>query len=122
MSGLKARIHTCILIIMNNWSVHKAFEKATKERNTTHLTSPLIHIYDESETIPLEAWEDALIKSAKFVERLGTNYLPIFERVECELENAKQQLHSLEKAKTIARENLPLTNDQLRQQSYLIEP
>lgn len=107
---------------MNNWSVHKAFEKAIKNHTPNKASSHVIQIYAEDEQIPIEAWEDALIKSATFVERWGVKYLPIFERVERELEKARQQLHSLEKAKSIATRSLSHINNQLRQQSYLIEP
>jgi len=121
MSGSK--IHKAIeMIIMNNWSIHKAFQKAIKNRTPSHASSPVIHIYAEDEQIPIEAWEDALVKSATFVEQWGVKYLPIFERVERELEKARQQLHSLEKAKSIATRSLSHINDKLRQQSYLIEP
>jgi len=107
---------------MSNWSIDKAFEKATKDHSPTHLSSPIIHIYVEDEHIPIEAWEDALIKTANFVERLGAKYLPLFERVESELEFSRQQLRSLEKARSIANGNLSPINATLREQSYFIEP
>ena len=107
---------------MNNWSVHVAFKKATQNNYSSHSKPSIIHLYAENELIPIEAWEDALIKAAKFVERWGEKYLPIFERVELELEKAKHQLRSLNKARSIANGDLDVIENKLRQQRYLFEP
>lgn len=122
MNGSKTRTCICNQVTMSNWSVHEAFVKATKNHSRAHLTSPVIRLYDEHESIPIEAWEDALIKAANLVERWGESYLPIFERVECELENSKQQLRTLEKARSIANGGLAPNKYLLRQQSDFIEP
>jgi len=107
---------------MGNWSIHKAFVKATTNHYPTHLTSPVIHLYGEDEHIPIEAWEDALIITANLVERWGAKYLPLFERVESELEKSIQQMLSLEKARSIANGDLSPINATLGEQSYFIEP
>jgi len=107
---------------MSNWSVHKAFEKATKDHHPTLSDSPVIHLYGEYEHIPIEAWEAALIKTANFVERWGTDYLPLFERAECELNNSRKQLRSLQKARSIAKGDFSIIEPLSRQQGYFIEP
>ncbi len=107
---------------MSNWSVHEAFEKATKNHCPTRLTPAIIHLYSENEHIPLEAWEDALVKAANIVDRWGESYLPIFERAEHELEKSRQQLLSLEKARNIANGIRPPKEILLRQQGDFFEP
>lgn len=107
---------------MRNWSVHKAFEKATKDHYSAHSSSPVIHIYGEHESIPIEAWEAALIKAANFVEQWGARYLPLFERVEIELNKSRKLLRSLEKARSIANGDFSVVKALSRQQGYLIEP
>lgn len=107
---------------MSNWSLDRAFEEATKNHRPTHPSSPIIRIYEEHETIPIEAWEAALIKTANFVEKWGVQYLPLFERVETELNNSRKQLHSLEKARRIATGSSSVIRTLSGQQGYLIEP
>ncbi len=107
---------------MSNWSIDSAFEKATKNHNPARSFSPVIHIYAEQEHIPIEAWEAALIKTANFVEQRGAKYLPLFERVETELNNSRKQLRSLEKARSIANGDFSVIETLSRQQGYLIEP
>ncbi len=122
MSGLKIRICIYRVTTMIKWSVYKAFEKATKAHNPAHLLSPIVHIYEEQDAIPIKEWEDALIKAANFVERWGVKYLPLFERVENELKKSREQLHTLEKVKNIANGDLSSVETLTGQQSYFIEP
>ncbi len=122
MSGLKARTRIDRVIKMNNWSVLKAFEKATSNNNPNNLACPVIRLYAEHEHIPMAAWEDALIKTANFVEQWGAKYLPLFERVEYELERSRKQLRLLEKARSIAGGDISPIDTPLRQQGYFIEP
>ena len=107
---------------MTSWSAHKAFEKAIKDYHSAHSSSPVIQLYEENVQIPVEAWEDALIKAAYFVERWGVKYLPLFERVEIELKNSRKQLRSLEKARCIVNGDFSVIKTLSRQQGYLIEP
>ena len=122
MSGSKARTHIARVIKMNNWSVLKAFEKATSNNNPNNLVCPVIRLYAEHEHIPMAAWEDALIKTANFVEQWGAKYLPLFERVEYELEKSRKQLRLLEKARSIAGRGFSTIDTPSRQQGYFIEP
>ena len=103
------------------WTAHKALEKAVKNRSD-NFNSLAIYRYSEHEPIPIEAWEKALIQAAKLVERLGQRYLPLFERVEYELEKAEKKLHYLEKIRGIVNGDFSQLKLPLRQQSYLIEP
>ncbi|PCJ20522.1 MAG: hypothetical protein COA96_15795 [SAR86 cluster bacterium] len=103
------------------WTAHKALEKAVNNHED-NLNSLTIYRYSEHESIPIEAWEKALIQAAKLVERLGERYLPLFDRVERELEKAKKKLHSLEKVRGIANGDFSQLRFPLRQQGYFIEP
>ena len=103
------------------WTAYKALERAVKNHEAG-LNSQVIYRYSEHESIPIEAWEKALIQTAKLVERLGERYLPLFERVERELEKAKNKLHSLEKVRGIANGDFSQLKFPLRQQGYFIEP
>jgi len=108
---------------VKKWCAHEAFKKAIHNHRSPALPSSTARLYQDGEPIPIEVWEDALIKAASFVDRWGEAYLPLFERVEWELEKARQQIISLEKARSIARGNL--SSDYIKtlsQQSYLIEP
>ena len=107
---------------MKKWSVHDAFNKAINNYQNAASQSPIINFYEDNDPISIEVWEDILIKAARLVDRWGIEFLPIFERVEHELEKAKQQLHSLEKAKYIARTNLTQTSKYLGDQSNFFEP
>lgn len=102
------------------WTAHKALEKAID--HSSNFDSSPIYRYSENESIPIEAWETALIQTAKLVDRLGQKYLPLFERVEHELEKAEKKLHSIEKVRGIANGDFSQLKFPLRQQSYFIEP
>ncbi len=107
---------------MSNWSIDSAFEKATKDHCLAHSSSPVIQVYGEYENISIEAWEAALIKTANFVKKWGAKYLPLFERVESELNNSRKQMRSLEKARSIANGDFSVIETLSRQQGYFIEP
>ena len=79
------------------------------ERNSysTGIKSPLIkrsplRFYEEGEHIPISELEMAVIKAAKIVHRLGPDYIDIFARAERELENAKQEIKTMERIRKIA--------------------
>ena len=107
---------------MKKWCVYEAFEKAVQDHHCPALSSSPEHLYQDGEPIPIEAWEDALIKAANFVDRWGEAYLPVFERVEQELNQARERLVLLEKARSIARGELGSINIAITQQSDSFEP
>jgi len=107
---------------MKKWCISEAFGKAIQDHRNTALASSPVLTYQEGESIPIEAWEAALIKTANFVDRWGEAYLPLFERVEQELDQARERLVSLEKARSIARGEPGSINIAITQQSDSFEP
>lgn len=107
---------------MSKWCVNDAFSKAIQRPHVPTQSPSTLRRYDQNEAIPVETWEDTLIRAARLVERLGPQYLPIFERVEKELEKARNRLTKLEKVRRIADGDYVLINKSLREQSDFFEP
>ena len=90
------------------WNAEKALrEWIVRNKPTGNLSPfssqlPKIHFYEEMDHIPLDELEQAVIKAARIVKDLGTEYIDIFERAERELQNARQERNTLERIKRIA--------------------
>lgn len=90
------------------WDAEKALEKwmgrnrFSDSKKNPSVNSNLIHFYGENEYIPISELESVVLKAANIVNQLGPDYLDIFERAERELENAKQNMNTLERINRIA--------------------
>nr|WKN34378.1 hypothetical protein K4G66_18540 [Tunicatimonas sp. TK19036] len=68
-----------------------------------HSSKPLpIQFYNKDDYISIAELEVAVVKAARIVQQLGSNYIDIFERAEHELAKAKQHISSMERINKIA--------------------
>jgi len=60
-----------------------------------------IHQYKENDHIPVSEWESCVLKTAKIVKELGSDYIDLFERAERELEHAKKSIETMQRINKI---------------------
>ncbi|MDO5970313.1 hypothetical protein Q4Q35_10895 [Flavivirga aquimarina] len=113
------------------WDAERVLEKWVERNSYSPLKNTLstnlapIYYYKETEDIPIFELESAVIKAAKIVNQLGSDYLDIFRRAEKELENARQNMSDLERVKQLAlsdiQSHLYLKSDLVHPKSFLLK-
>ncbi len=106
---------------LESWITHNSINPTDKKKVSTNNTPP--HIYEEKDTIPITELESLVYKTAQLVDELGQEYIDFFHRAEKELEKAKQNLHTLDRIKTITTSNtsLHLESNPIQPESLLFQ-
>ena len=73
----------------SGWNAEQAFEK-WKSSFTKIKGIPLPSYTSEAE-ITIDDWYNAQVIAARLVKRLGTEFLPVYQRVLSEIENCKKE-------------------------------
>ena len=106
------------------WNAQRALKKwilrniQLPENKPSSRSCVEIYFYNENEDVPLHELENALVMAAKIVDESGPDYLPVFERMEREIEAARLRENSMKRARQLSAKISFLFNSK----SNLIQP